>query len=290
MQVFNLGVGAYIVSCLLMVVNKADSAVLEFRSKVSEVQGYMKTKASATSCLRQCMPARETETIYCSRPLQRPAGEALLTVFRHAMQNIPSDLRNLAIQHLQTSEELAHHTDSPLQHCPPYIRNHVLIHLYRKKLLRVSMLHVSTAMNHPHSAGHPVFYHLDLCTAKYERLSQGVSEEFIDAIICHSEALMSIFQPKTLVARAGERAYNWYVIISGNLEVLDNAGNLVRRHSKGSTLGDKGIIGIPQVLSCSLPCFSHTHRHNLVYPSPYLFFLVWWHTAPALTAKFHRLC
>ena len=32
-----------------MVVSKADSAVLEFRTKVSEVQGYMKTKASATS-------------------------------------------------------------------------------------------------------------------------------------------------------------------------------------------------------------------------------------------------
>ena len=111
-------------------------------------------------------------------------------------------------------------------------------------------------MDHPHSAGHPVFSHVYLCTAKYERLSQGVSEEFIDAIICHGEALMSIFQPKTLVARAGERAYNWYVIISGNLDVLDNAGNLVRRHSKGSTLGDKGIIGIPQVISCSVP-FTH---------------------------------
>ena len=54
MQVFNLGFGAYIVSCLLMVVSKADSAVLEFRSKVSEVQGYMKTKASATSCVSVC--------------------------------------------------------------------------------------------------------------------------------------------------------------------------------------------------------------------------------------------
>lgn len=75
---------------------------------------------------------------------------------------------------------------------------------------------------------------------------QGCSEDFINSI-CHT-ATMSFFQANTVVTSAGERSYNWHIVISGSLVIRDREGNVVRAINQGCSFGDKGILAtVPQV-------------------------------------------
>eukprot|EP00193_Tetraselmis_chui_P001208 CAMPEP_0177752394 /NCGR_PEP_ID=MMETSP0491_2-20121128/898_1 /TAXON_ID=63592 /ORGANISM="Tetraselmis chuii, Strain PLY429" /LENGTH=613 /DNA_ID=CAMNT_0019267599 /DNA_START=302 /DNA_END=2139 /DNA_ORIENTATION=- len=124
-------------------------------------------------------------------------------------KDIPSDLRNIAIQQLETNQEMSEQTDKALDHTPSYIRNRILSHLYYGKLRRTAIL-------------------------------RGTSEEFVNNIT-HA-ATLHFFQPDTLVMRAGERTYNWYIVMSGVLHVEDSRRNTVSSITKGGTFGDKGVL------------------------------------------------
>lgn len=62
------------------------------------------------------------------------------------VQNVPDELKHLAIQHLETNQDLASQTDRALVHCPAYIRNRILIHLYRRSIRRAVLLKVRHVM------------------------------------------------------------------------------------------------------------------------------------------------
>jgi hypothetical protein len=57
-----------------------------------------------------------------------------------ATKEIPADLRDMAVKQLETHQDLLSETDEALQHCPPYIRNRILSHLYYKKLTKTPLL------------------------------------------------------------------------------------------------------------------------------------------------------
>jgi CRP-like cAMP-binding protein len=104
---------------------------------------------------------------------------------------------------------MSEQTDKALDHTPSYIRNRILSHLYYGKLRRTAIL-------------------------------RGTSEEFVNNIT-HA-ATLHFFQPDTLVMRAGERTYNWYIVMSGVLHVEDSRRNTVSSITKGGTFGDKGVL------------------------------------------------
>eukprot|EP00873_Tetraselmis_striata_P042344 jgi/Tetstr1/462608/TSEL_007593.t1 len=124
-------------------------------------------------------------------------------------KDIPADLRNIAMQQMETNQEMSEQTDRALQHTPSYIRNRILSHLYYGKLRRTAVL-------------------------------RGTSEEFVNCIT-HA-ATLHFFQPDTLVMRAGERSYNWYIVMAGVLQVEDSRRNCVRTIKKGGTFGDEGVL------------------------------------------------
>jgi hypothetical protein len=64
--------------------------------------------------------------------------------------------------------------------------------------------------------------------------------------IAHA-AILNFFQADTLLASAGERSYNWFIVMSGALVVKDGArsrsdSTIFRTIKKGNTFGAAGVF------------------------------------------------